>query len=75
VTEIAHCRSCLKPIWWRVNPSGKRQPMNIDPETNQATQTPHHATCPSVQQWRKTRSTAVRESTEAETEPLPWWFR
>jgi hypothetical protein len=49
--------------------------MNIDPETNQATQTPHHATCPSVQQWRKTRSTAVRESTEAETEPLPWWFR
>jgi hypothetical protein len=70
---MSRCRSCQRPIWWRVNPSGKRQPMDYDLVANQPAQSPHHATCPLVQEWRKTRSTAVREM--AETEPLPWWFR
>lgn len=45
------CRSCGKPIWWRVNPSGKRQPMDYDLEHDVPTEMPHHATCPQARVW------------------------
>jgi hypothetical protein len=69
---MARCRSCQAPIWWRLNPSGKRQPLDFDMVVGQPTQTPHHATCPSAQQWRKARSAAVTEPPEEA--PLPWWY-
>lgn len=50
---VARCRSCHRPVWWRVNPSGKKQPMDYDLVTATATQTPHHATCPNAADWRR----------------------
>jgi hypothetical protein len=50
---IPRCRSCSAPVWWRRNPSGKYQPMDFDLLTNSRTSVPHHATCPSVNSWRK----------------------
>jgi hypothetical protein len=47
-----HCRSCNALIWWRVNPSGKRQPFDYDSVTHEYTSMPHHATCPQGADWR-----------------------
>lgn len=69
---MSRCKSCGAPLWWRVNPSGKRQPMNVDLVTGTDTQTPHHATCPSVAQHRTPQPTAAPD---APAEPLPWWYR
>jgi len=51
--ELRRCRSCLAPIWWRLNPSGKWQPMDYDLVTAQPSDTPHHATCRDRERWRK----------------------
>ena len=69
--SIARCRSCAKPIWWQVNKSGKRQPMDYDMTQNQPTTMPHHATCPQALRWKAERSSAVRDDPET----LPWWYR
>lgn len=50
--ELSYCRSCGKAIWWRVNPSGKRQPMDVAAD-GKPSDMPHHATCPSAAEWRK----------------------
>jgi hypothetical protein len=48
-----HCRSCGALIWWRVNPSGARQPFNWDASRLSPTDVPHHATCPDGRAWRR----------------------
>jgi len=68
---VSHCRGCNQAIWWRLNPSGKRQPMDYDLVTGQPTQTPHHATCPQVQRFRR----QAEPEAVARTAELPWWFR
>lgn len=50
---VAHCNSCHAPIWWRLNPSGKRQPMDYDLVTAMPTDMPHHATCKDRDKWRR----------------------
>lgn len=58
--DLSRCRSCGAPIWWRKNPSGKFQPMDYDLTTNQATDMPHHATCPERDRWRTPRPSSGR---------------
>jgi len=50
-----HCRSCGAWIWWRINPSGKKQPFDYDKEHEEPTGMPHHATCPQGRQWQRSR--------------------
>jgi hypothetical protein len=64
-TSLSRCRSCQAPIWWRKNPSGKRQPMDYDLVTNTETDSPHHATCRDRDRWRHRPS--------AEQRAVPWW--
>ena len=48
-----HCRSCNAMIWWKINPSGRRQPFDYDEETNEYLTMPHHATCPQGREWQR----------------------
>jgi hypothetical protein len=68
---IQKCRSCGADIVWAVTPSGARQPLDAKPDKRIAlemsddgapplarivnTYTPHHATCPDAERWRKRR--------------------
>jgi hypothetical protein len=65
-TLMGRCRSCQAPIWWRKNPSGKRQPMDYDLVTNTQTDMPHHATCPERGHWQGRGRTEQRA--------VPWWW-
>ena len=49
----ARCRSCGALIWWRVNPSGRRQPFDWDTANNLPTEIPHHSTCPDGRAWQR----------------------
>jgi len=53
--DVGTCRSCGAAIWWRVNPSGARQPFDYDPNHRKGTLMPHHATCPQGRAWQKGR--------------------
>lgn len=49
--EVGRCRgtNCQATIYWRINEStGRRQPFDADG-------TPHHATCPDVENFRRKR--------------------
>ena len=46
--NVGRCRSCQAPILWALTPAGKKAPLNPD-GTN------HFGTCPSADQWRKSR--------------------
>jgi hypothetical protein len=50
--QPVHCRSCNAWIWWRINPSGRRQPFDYDAVTREHTTMPHHATCPQGREWQ-----------------------
>jgi hypothetical protein len=43
---MAQCRSCHVAITWELTANGRRTPVNLDG-------TPHWATCPDRQQWRR----------------------
>jgi len=45
--------------------------MDYDLVTGQPTQTPHHATCPQVQRFRR----QAEPEAVTRTAELPWWFR
>jgi hypothetical protein len=62
---LSRCRSCQAPIWWRKNPSGKRQPMDYDLVTNSRTGVPHHATCAAREH--------IQHDRHLERAALPWW--
>lgn len=51
--EVNRCRSCNALVWWRVNPSGARQPFDWDIKSRSKTDMPHHATCPQGRAWSK----------------------
>jgi hypothetical protein len=51
--EVNRCRSCGAPVWWRINPSGARQPFDWDVKNRAKTDMPHHATCPQGKAWQK----------------------
>lgn len=52
---ISTCRSCGAAVWWRVNPSGARQPFDYDLRNRAPTDMPHHATCPQGREWSRRR--------------------
>ena len=63
------CKGCGADIWWTVTEKGKKIPLNDPPEKRFVigdrglvpddvaimvnTYTPHHATCPEVEKFRK----------------------
>lgn len=53
--EVNHCRSCNALIWWRINPTGARQPFDYDAVNRRGTEMPHHATCPQGREWQRGR--------------------
>jgi hypothetical protein len=53
--DVNTCRSCGASIWWRVNPSGARQPFDYSPRHRMGTLMPHHATCPQGREWQRRR--------------------
>jgi hypothetical protein len=57
--EVNRCRSCGALIYWRVNPSGARQPFDWDARQRMPTTMPHHATCPQGREWQRRRSRTV----------------
>lgn len=61
-----HCRSCNAMIWWKINPSGRRQPFDYDEETNEYLTMPHHATCPQGREWQRKH---IDPSAEAHQDP------
>jgi len=48
IANPSQCRSCHQPIWWVTTKFKKAMPLNNDI-------TPHFASCPDAQKWRKKR--------------------
>jgi hypothetical protein len=46
----ANCRGCGVRIEWYITPSGKKMPLDVDPEGNCC---PHFANCPDAESFRK----------------------
>ena len=63
--DVNNCRSCGAMIWWRVNPSGARQPFDYDVANRMGTTMPHHATCPQGREWRRRRAATVPVADDA----------
>ena len=53
--NLNYCRSCGAAVWWKVNPSGARQPFDFDVQKRVPTEMPHHATCPQGREWQRGR--------------------